>query len=94
MRRIGFGIVGTGVIGKKHLEGNFSINDAFEILRPWVQHVHMHDSLNRDWIPIGKGEINHQEVVSTLLSHKYEGYLSGEWIDWNEPYTVYLRANC
>jgi sugar phosphate isomerase/epimerase len=69
---------------------NFPIKVAFEILRPWVKHVHIHDSLNREWLPIGEGEINHREAVSVLLSHNYDGYLSGEWINWKEPYSVYL----
>jgi sugar phosphate isomerase/epimerase len=70
-----------------------SIDAAFSALRPWIRHVHFHDStLRRDRLefrPMGAGALDTRRVVELLLVAGYEGYLSGEWLDW-EPYDLHL----
>ena len=38
---------------------------------------------------MGAGDYDNRRVVELLLGMRYDGYLSGEWIDW-EPYAVHL----
>ena len=67
--------------------------DAFAVLGRWVRHIHFHDGVKADTPPvlraIGQGEIDHLSAVQLLQNARYDGYLSGEWIDW-EPYEVHL----
>ena len=70
-----------------------TIDAAFATLRPWVRHVHFHDGENRRdrlvFLPIGAGQYDIRRVVEVLLDAGYDGFLSGEWIDW-EPYEQHL----
>lgn len=70
-----------------------SIAESFKTLRPWIQHVHFHDGLTRaDQIvqrAIGTGDLDCKQVLQLLKTISYEGYLSGEWINW-EPHDVHL----
>jgi len=63
------------------------------VRRPWIRHLHVHDGVSEDGgvrlVPVGAGEIDHRRVIELLLSAGYEGYISGEWIDW-EPYEAHL----
>ncbi|MFH0962803.1 MAG: sugar phosphate isomerase/epimerase family protein, partial [Planctomycetota bacterium] len=66
-----------------------TIEDSFAVLRPWIRHIHFHDGVTEpgDKLvlqPIGRGMIDHRAAVRLLLAADYNGYLSGEWIDW-EP---------
>ena len=69
--------------------GKTSMEEAYRILKPWLRHVHIHDGLldpNRlVFRPIGQGEIDHRPVVRLLANDRYEGFLSGEWLDWEAP---------
>ncbi|WP_168120462.1 sugar phosphate isomerase/epimerase family protein [Paenibacillus sp. HB172176] len=69
--------------------GNTAMDEAYRILKPWLCHVHFHDGLlDRDkltFLPVGEGEIDHRSVVSILMEEGYEGFLSGEWLDWEAP---------
>ena len=69
-----------------------SIDHAFETLKPWIRHLHIHDGMpgSTQLAPIGKGCIDHQRAIDLLLSSSYEGYLSGEWINWSDPYETHL----
>ena len=51
----------------------------------------MHDGVgsNVKFGPIGTGDIDHKRAVELLLSAGFEGYLSGEWINW-EPSDIHL----
>ncbi|MEZ4729388.1 MAG: sugar phosphate isomerase/epimerase family protein [Caldilineaceae bacterium] len=73
--------------------GGVTMAEAYTMLRPWIRHVHIHDGSKRmdklEFLPIGQGEFDHRQVVQLLQSDGYEGYLSGEWINW-EPYDVHL----
>ena len=69
-----------------------SITDSFNILKPWIKHVHVHDG---DWtealkmVPIGTGGIDHKTAIQLLEKMEYSGYISGEWINW-EDYKLHL----
>ncbi len=85
------------------LSGKREMREAFELLKPWIAHVHFHDGAFREGVvrdgvytpgnlyftPVGTGEVDHKTALECLKSIDYQGFLSGEWIDWNEP--DYLR---
>ena len=69
---------------------------AFEILKPWIRHTHIHDGIGTNhttppfrFAPMGTGEYDHRAVLRLLASINYKGYCSGEWINW-EPGDVHL----
>ncbi len=66
-----------------------TMRQAFDSLRPWVRHCHVHDAgpdtSKFDWQPIGLGVIDHRAAMGLLRSAGYDGYLSGEWIGWEPP---------
>jgi len=72
-----------------------TIESAFATLRPWIRHVHFHDGRPKEegdgvnLVPVGEGIVDHRRAVELLLGAGYDGYLSGEWINW-EPYDVHL----
>jgi sugar phosphate isomerase/epimerase len=70
-----------------------SLDEAFAALGPYIRHVHFHDgSLAADkleFLPIGQGEYDQRRVLELLRSVEYDGYLSGEWINW-EPAETHL----
>ena len=64
-----------------------TIPEAFEVLKPYIRHCHLHDGVRTagqgfgwDLVPMGEGEIDHQEAIRLLGTIGYEGALSGEWI--------------
>lgn len=77
------------------LTGGSTMDQAFQILKPWIKHVHFHDGLKNvisvavGLAPIGDGIIDHRRAIELLKSISYDGYLSGEWINW-EPYEIHL----
>ena len=71
-----------------------TMDDAYAQLAPYVRHVHFHDGRLKDGgglelMPVGQGLIDHARAVALLQQAGYDGYLSGEWINW-EPYDVCL----
>lgn len=70
-----------------------TIEEAFNILKPWIRHTHVHDGLSKEnggkLMPIGEGIIDHKKAIELLLSVGYDGFISGEWINW-EPYDIHL----
>lgn len=68
-------------------------DEAFAMLRPHIKHMHFHDgTLDADklvFLPVGQGAYDHTRVLHLLRSIHYDGYLSGEWINW-EPADVHL----
>lgn len=70
-----------------------SVDQAFGVLEPWIKHVHFHDGADLAdklvFLPIGSGDFPQRRVLQLLVGAGYDGYLSGEWIDW-EPYEVHL----
>ena len=71
--------------------GYATIEESFEILKPWIQHLHIHDgSTQKSLLPIGEGDIDHKSAIERLSTISFNGYLSGEWIGWDDPYRNYL----
>lgn len=72
--------------------GHATIDESFAILKPWIRHLHVHDGTQGEKLqlqPIGEGAIDHRRALELLLTLPYDGYISGEWINW-EPYDVHL----
>ena len=72
--------------------GLATMEEAFESLKPWIRHLHVHDGSKEKGglLPIGTGDYDHKEVLRLLKTIDYDGFLSGEWIKWQEPYQTYL----
>jgi sugar phosphate isomerase/epimerase len=66
--------------------GKAGMEESFHILKPWIRHVHVHDAGELgdkiNLVPIGKGKYDHKTAVQLLRDNGYEGYISGEWINW------------
>ncbi|MDP6111505.1 MAG: sugar phosphate isomerase/epimerase family protein [Planctomycetota bacterium] len=69
--------------------GFATMEESYEILKPWVRHVHFHDGTSDGLCPIGEGDIDHQVAVQLLQKDGYEDFLSGEWIGWT-PHEEHL----
>jgi sugar phosphate isomerase/epimerase len=72
--------------------GLATIDKSFEILKPWIRHLHVHDGVGgRDLklVPIGTGDIDHRRAIELLIGIRFDGFISGEWIGW-EPFDVHL----
>ena len=71
-----------------HKEG-WSLADSWRTLRPWIRHVHMHDIFlaaeRLAYTAFGTGDVDHREALALLRGGGYDGYLSGEWINWEPP---------
>ena len=73
------------------------LQDTFDLLQPWIRHVHVHDGIRTDdgivRCPIGTGEVDHQLAIRLLKSNSFQGCVSFEWdgpapdpwSDWNAP---------
>ena len=75
-----------------------SVEESFNILKEWIEHIHFHDGVlisrsekeyRVELRPVGEGSIDYRKVLELLKSISYDGYLSGEWINW-QPYQVHL----
>jgi sugar phosphate isomerase/epimerase len=70
-----------------------TLDEAFALLQPNIRHVHFHDGADRAdaliFNAIGQGDYDNRRVVELLAGSGYDGYLSGEWINW-EPYEAHL----
>jgi sugar phosphate isomerase/epimerase len=73
--------------------GHATVEESFETLKRWIAHIHFHDGADIDgkltMMPIGTGIIDHRIAVGLLKECGYDGYLSGEWINW-ESWEVHL----
>ncbi len=71
--------------------GFATIEESFETLKPWIRHLHIHDGKKggQSIVPIGTGDIDHKRTIELLQGISFDGYLSGEWINW-EPYKIHL----
>ena len=69
--------------------GLATMDEAFAALKPWIRHLHVHDGHGLDMCPIGQGPIDHKRALELLQTIDYDGYLSGEWINW-EPWQTHL----
>ncbi len=75
--------------------GGATMEQAYRTLKPWIKHVHFHDGIDDGddlrLTPIGDGIIDHRSAVRLLKAGGYDGFLSGEWIDWADAYELHLR---
>lgn len=75
------------------LKAGYSMRDAFDALKPWIKHVHLHDGRITDGkltlLPVGDGDVDHRTALTLLKESEYTGYSSGEWINW-EPFEIHL----
>ncbi|MET0262589.1 MAG: sugar phosphate isomerase/epimerase family protein [Rariglobus sp.] len=66
----------------------WTIRSAFDRLRPWIEHVHIHDGTfeksKLEFAPIGRGLYDIPAVFACLAEMHYPGYLSGEWINCDD----------
>ncbi len=76
-------------------QAGYTVEESFQVLFPWLKHVHIHDGIHHkednylEFKPMGDGQFDHSLLVKLLQSHSYDGYLSGEWIDF-EDYNNHL----
>ena len=71
---------------------NVGIDEAFQTLKPWIRHTHVHDGdagKKMRYLPIGQGVIDHRRALELLMGMSFDGYLSGEWLQW-EAYEIHL----
>lgn len=67
-----------------------SVEDSWALLKSWTSHVHIHDGLLDEPLvfkPMGQGKIDHKKALEVLSESGYQGFLSGEWIEfgpWEE----------
>lgn len=74
------------------------VADHFPVVSRHVRHVHFHDGTDSKeapiLAPIGTGIVDHAELLRSLRSIGFEGYLMGEWIhsmmEGNTDPIVYL----
>lgn len=70
--------------------GAATIDSSFDVLKPWIRHLHIHDGVEGlNLVPIGTGDIDHRRALELLMPTDFDGYISGEWIGW-EAYDVHL----
>lgn len=67
-----------------------SMDEAYETLKPWIRHSHFHDLVTPaegrpNLVPVGEGDIDHRRAVERLQADAYQGFMSGEWINWQPP---------
>lgn len=66
----------------------WTIRAAFERLRPWIDHVHIHDGTfemsKLEFAPMGRGQYDMPAVFACLAEMGYDGFVSGEWIDCDD----------
>ena len=71
----------------------WTMDSAFERLQPWIQHAHFHDGANQQgriqYMAMGTGDFDNKRALHLLMNDGFDGYMSGEWINW-EPYDVHL----
>ena len=72
--------------------GNATMDQAFDILSPWIRHAHFHDGTDDKkftMVPVGEGIVDHKTALKRLMDTDYKGFMSGEWINW-EPWEKHL----
>ena len=92
MRRVGRPSVGVNWdILHPVRHGLATLDESFETLKGWIRHLHIHDGTGKgiEMTPIGTGIIDHRRLLKLLRSIDFDGYLSGEWINW-EPWETHL----
>ncbi len=72
-----------------------TMQDAFDTLKPWIHHAHIHDcegyGENITFTSIGKGIIDHKLALRRLTALKRDLFLSFEWFNMG-PHERHLPA--
>ena len=91
IRRVGHERIAINWDVMHPVRAGFPLDEAFTAMKPWIRYVHIHDTTDGDelFAPIGEGIVDHKRVLELLHAHRYDGFLSGEWINWGE-HTEYL----
>lgn len=94
MRTVGHPSIGvTWDVWHPARVNGLSLDEAYDMVAPWIGHVHFHDGTLRsdtlDHRAMGTGALDHRRILQLLEGGGYDGYLSGEWIGW-EPGEVHL----
>ena len=75
------------------LTAGYTMDGAFNVLKGRIGHVHIHDGVRENGkltlMPVGSGAVDHGAALRALRGCGYDGFVSGEWIDW-EPYGIHL----
>jgi sugar phosphate isomerase/epimerase len=75
------------------LTAQYAAEKSFELLKPYIRHVHVHDGYREGkaliFTAIGKGNVDHGAPIRLLKKAGYDGFVSGEWINW-EPWEIHL----
>jgi len=76
------------------LRVGMTIDEAFQAIGPHVRHCHFHDGKAAEegggLCPIGEGVVDHRRAVGLLKGIHFSGHMSGEWINWEDPWDVHL----
>ncbi len=68
---------------------NHSPARAWAKLKTWTRHTHVHDDLAKpdglNSMPMGEGNVDHRAIIKLLNADGFDGFLSGEWINWQPP---------
>ncbi len=76
------------------VRAGMTIDEAFAAIGPWVRHCHFHDGKEVEGrfrlCPVGEGVVDHRRAVELLRGAGYEGFLSGEWINWEDGWEEHL----
>ena len=70
------------------LAAHADMRKTFGWLKPYIRHVHIHGGTYEGgvrFLPIEGNVIDHRLALEELASIRYDGWLSGEWINWDRP---------
>ena len=74
-----------------------TVEEAFNALKGYIAHVHMHDGVRPEgkitYLPFGTGKVDNAAALKLLTDFGYDGYMSGEWINWDEPNYLETEIN-
>ncbi|MEK6795923.1 MAG: sugar phosphate isomerase/epimerase family protein [Spirochaetota bacterium] len=66
-----------------------SITESFDLLKPWIQHLHIHDCSEYGekirFVPVGTGIIDHRAALHLIEGHNRDIFMSFELIDCGTP---------
>jgi len=72
-----------------------TMTEAFSYVKPHVIHCHIHDGKKEDGNIVltfpGEGIVDHRQAMELLHTINFQGYLSGEFINWLPPEVVLPR---
>lgn len=72
------------------LTAHASVEEAFGLLRPYIRHAHVHGGTwlkdgSLKLLPMRESIIDHALAIRELRDMGYDGFVSGEWINWDRP---------